>query len=170
MASSVCPLPSPGLGSSFVHFEKFGDRSARRAQRRGMGVRRGSSVSRFMQGPWECPPSLEGCPKGQDTATGDGRPEPSGSASSVPAGRPEFPAVHRFGLPAGPLHCGLPAEPPVRDPQDSTRLGLPCIFSTVWSSLWLAHQLRAPRGNPTRSGLAENPTHSRGPADSHPLW
>lgn len=58
----------------------------------------------------------------------------------------------------------------MRDPQDSTQLGLPCIFSTEGSSLWLAHPLRAPRGTPTRSGLAENPSHSRRPADSHPLW
>lgn len=116
-------------------------------------------MSRFMQGPWECPPSLEGCPKGQDTATGDGRPEPSGSAGSVPGGRPELPAVHCFGLPAGPLHCGLPAEPPVRalrTPPD-------------WGSLAYSQPFGAPCGSATSSGLLAETPPDRGSPRTPPI-
>lgn len=159
MASSVCPLPSPGLGSSFVHFEKFGDRSARRAQRRGMGVRRGSSVSRFMQGPWECPPSLEGCPKGQDTATGDGRPEPSGPPAPCQQAARNSPPSTASGSPLAPSTAGSPRSPlygTLRTPPD-------------WGSLAYSQPFGAPCGSPTSSGLLAETPPDRGSPRTPPI-
>lgn len=159
MASSVCPLPSPGLGSSFVHFEKFGDRSARRVQRRGVGDRRGSSVSRFMQGPWECPPSLEGVLRARTPRRAKAVPSPPGPpAPCQEAARNPPPSTA-----SGPLLAS--------STEGSPRSALYGTLRTPpdWGSLAYSQPFGAPCGSPTRSGLLAETPPDRGSPRTPPI-
>lgn len=116
-------------------------------------------MSRFMQGPWECPPSLEGCPKGQDGAMGDGRHEPPGPpAACQEAARNSAPSSASGSLPA---------------PSTAGSRGAPCAgpsgLHPIGAPLHILNRGELPVARPPAPGSSQNPHPIGARREPHPF-
>lgn len=153
VASRGGPFPSPGFGSSFAHFEKFGDvghgfKGA--AARGGGGVRDGGScAARFTQG------SVSTFLRGESQGPG--------AATAIPRGPPAPRRQTARNSPPSTAPGSLRA--PLYGAPRTARPGLPCILSANRSSPWIAPGSRLlGKPPPHRPGSPRTPRIRGGPA------